>query len=237
MPPTTPAPALTRPPPPAITALKHIFSSSVAPVALAAALVCGGGGGAVPATHATPFVRAPPPPLQAKPAAPSTPYSQSQKLQLGLDKLGKIRPCPSTNPGCVSTNPRGSSSSFASPLLIPDADADAAGDKAVASLRQAIEKTQKKVRFRVDEETPYGHYMEVEADGGVGRDVMEFLVRKEAGVVAYRCLATRVTFVYPFTTAVGDAKGQRQRIAAVVQELGWYAPDIGSSMDSDADPG
>ena len=71
-------------------------------------------------------------------------------------------------------------------------------------------------------------------DGGVGRDVMEFLVKGDAGVVAYRCMATKVTFVYPFTTAVGDSKGQKQRVAAVAQELGWYAPDIQSSMDSDA---
>lgn len=70
-------------------------------------------------------------------------------------------------------------------------------------------------------------------DGGVGRDVMEFLVKKDAGVVAYRCMATKVTFVYPFTTAVGDSKGQKQRIAAISQELGWYAPDIQSSMDFD----
>jgi hypothetical protein len=46
-------------------------------------------------------------------------------------------------------------------------------------------------------------------------------------------MATKVTFVYPFTTAVGDSKGQKQRIAAISQELGWYAPDIqSSSMDS-----
>lgn len=69
-------------------------------------------------------------------------------------------------------------------------------------------------------------------DGGVGRDVMEFLVRKDVSVVAYRCMATKVTFVYPFTTAVGDSRGQKQRIAAITQELGWYAPDIKSSMDS-----
>ena len=134
----------------------------------------------------------------------------------------------------------------------------------VQSLRQAIEKTQINVEFKVDQDTPYGqytpseigaraasvrgrsgmhdeltralvsgHYIEAEMDGGVGRDVMEFLVRRDAGVVAYRCMATKVTFVYPFTTAVGDSTGQKQRVAAVAQELGWYAPDIQSSMDSD----
>ena len=106
---------------------------------------------------------------------------------------------------------------------------------ALQSLRQAIEKTQSNVDLKVDEDTPYGHYIEAEMDGGVGRDVMEFLVKKDAGVVAYRCMATKVTFVYPFTTAVGDSKGQKQRIAAISQELGWYAPDIQSSIDSDDD--
>ncbi|KAJ1283036.1 hypothetical protein BS78_03G097000 [Paspalum vaginatum] len=227
MPPAPPCP----PPAPAVApARPQNLLASAAPVALAAALVCGGA--VVPAAaHAVPFVR--PPPVQGKPfAAASTPYAQSQKLQLGLDKLGKIRPCPSTNPGCVSTNALGSSGSFASPLLIPESSA---GEKAVVSLRQAIEKTQSNVDFKVDEDTPYGHYIEAEMDGGVGRDVMEFLVKKDAGVVAYRCMATKVTFVYPFTTAVGDSKGQKQRIDAISQELGWYAPDIQSSMDSDAD--
>nr|CAB3476645.1 unnamed protein product [Digitaria exilis] len=212
------------PAPPCPPPMAPRLLSSVAPLALAASLVFAAG----PAAQAVPFVR--PPPLQGKPFASSTPYAQSQKHQLGLDKLGKIRPCPSTNPGCVSTNPLGSSGSFASPLLIPESSA---GDKAVASLRQAIEKTQSNVDFKVDQDTPYGHYIEAEMDGGVGRDVMEFLVKKDAGVVAYRCMATKVTFVYPFTTAVGDSKGQKQRIAAISQELGWYAPDIQSSMDSD----
>ncbi|KAM3346898.1 hypothetical protein ACQJBY_021092 [Aegilops geniculata] len=76
-----------------------------------------------------------------------------------------------------------------------------------------------------------GQYIQAEVDGGFGRDVMEFLVKKDAGVVAYRCVATKVTFVYPFTTAIGDSRGQEQRVAAVAQELGWYAPDIRSSVD------
>ncbi|XP_047050346.1 thylakoid lumenal 17.9 kDa protein, chloroplastic-like [Lolium rigidum] len=161
----------------------------------------------------------------------STPYSQSRTLQLGLDTNGKIRTCPSTNPGCVCTNPTvGASSSVASPLIIPDATS---ADAAAQSLRQAIIKTQKNVVFRVDQQTPHGHYIQAEVDGGFGRDVMEYLVRKDAGVVAYRCIATKVTFIYPFTTAIGDSRGQEQRVAAVAQELGWYAPDISSSIDFD----
>ncbi|CAM0949711.1 unnamed protein product [Alopecurus aequalis] len=161
----------------------------------------------------------------------STPYSQSRTLQLGLDTNGKIRTCPSTNPGCVCTNPTvGASSSVASPLIIPDATS---ADAAVQSLRQAIMKTQKNVVFKVDQQTPNGHYIQAEVDGGFGRDVMEYLVRKDAGVVAYRCIATKVTFLYPFTTAIGDSRGQEQRISAVAQELGWYAPDISSSIDFD----
>ncbi|KAK1627760.1 hypothetical protein QYE76_002075 [Lolium multiflorum] len=161
----------------------------------------------------------------------STPYSQSRTLQLGLDNNGKIRTCPSTNPGCVCTNPTvGASSSVASPLIIPDATS---AETAAQSLRQAIMKTQKNVVFKVDQQTPHGHYIQAEVDGGFGRDVMEYLVRKDAGVVAYRCIATKVTFIYPFTTAIGDSRGQEQRVDAVAQELGWYAPDISSSIDFD----
>lgn len=159
----------------------------------------------------------------------STPYSQSRTLQLGLDTNGKIRTCPSTNPGCVCTNPTvGASSSVASPLIIPESTS---ADAAAQLLRQAIVKTQKNVSFNVDQQTPHGQYIQAEVNGGFGRDVMEFLVKKDAGVVAYRCVATKVTFVYPFTTAVGDSRGQEQRVAAVAQELGWYAPDIRSSVD------
>ena len=46
-------------------------------------------------------------------------------------------------------------------------------------------------------------------DDSVGRDVMEFLVKKYTGVMAYRCMATKVTFVYLFTTTVGGTKGQK----------------------------
>ncbi|EFH52741.1 predicted protein [Arabidopsis lyrata subsp. lyrata] len=51
----------------------------------------------------------------------TTPFStQSKFVQIGLLN-GKIRPCPSTNPGCVSTNP--TSSSFSFPLTIRETDA------------------------------------------------------------------------------------------------------------------
>ncbi|KAF0901171.1 hypothetical protein E2562_038185 [Oryza meyeriana var. granulata] len=180
-----------------------------------------------PAGQANPFAGA-----NVKP--PSTPYSQSQQ-QFGLDARGRIRPCPSTNPGCVSTNPTvGASCSLASPLVIPT-NTSTLPDKA-ASLRQAILKTQRNAVIKADEETAYGRYIQAEVDGGLltltaggARDVMEFLLKEDQEqqvVVAYRCVATRVTFVYPFTTAVGDSKGQTQRIAAVFQDLGWYAPDL-----------
>ncbi|XWS51427.1 hypothetical protein CRYUN_Cryun12cG0175400 [Craigia yunnanensis] len=53
---------------------------------------------------------------QSPPQLPLTiPFTQSKFLQLGLED-GKIMPCPSTNPGCVSTNAK--SSSFAFPWII-----------------------------------------------------------------------------------------------------------------------
>ncbi|KAK1318181.1 hypothetical protein QJS10_CPB04g00216 [Acorus calamus] len=131
---------------------------------------------------------------------------------------GKIRPCPSTNPGCVSTNPK--SSSFAFPWVVPEN----ASDDAVQKLRDAIVKTQKNVKIQVMEGTPTGQYLQAEVDGGFGRDVLEFLVKKD--VVTYRSMATKVTYVYPFTTAFGDSKGQEERMKNIIEELGWYAPSF-----------
>lgn len=71
-----------------------------------------------------------------------------------------------------------------------------------------------------------GKYLRAEVDGGFGfgRDVMEFLVKGD--VVGYRCVATKVNFVYPFTTALGDSKGQEERIKMIITRLGWYAPSF-----------
>ncbi|KAJ4913110.1 hypothetical protein Rs2_07731 [Raphanus sativus] len=148
----------------------------------------------------------------------TTPFTQSKFNQTGLLN-GKIRPCPSTNPGCVSTNP--TSSSFTFPLTIPETDTQ----DPIQKLKDAIAKTQKNPKFVVIEDKPEGRYLEAEVEGGgfnQSRDVMEFLVKGD--VVAYRCMATKVTFVYPFTTAFGDSKGQEERMKKVVDELGWFAP-------------
>lgn len=68
--------------------------------------------------------------------------------------------------------------------------------------------------------------MQAEVDAGFDRDVLEFLVKGE--VVAYRCMATKVTYVYPFTTAFGDSKGQEARLKQINDQLGWYAPSFDS---------
>ncbi|XP_020594122.1 thylakoid lumenal 17.9 kDa protein, chloroplastic, partial [Phalaenopsis equestris] len=152
----------------------------------------------------------------------TTPYSQSKSLKLGLED-GKIRACPSTNPSCVSTNPL--SSSFAFPLVIPEGSLQ----NAVQKLRNAIVGTQSNVKFEVDVETPFGRYLQVEVDGGIGRDVMEFLVKRD--IVAYRSMATKVTYIYPFTTALGDSTGQIDRMNQIKEALGWYSPSF-ESMDN-----
>ncbi|KAK9117570.1 hypothetical protein Sjap_016517 [Stephania japonica] len=165
----------------------------------------------------------PPLPSQAIPSlnSPTTPFTQSKNLELGLQN-GKIRPCPSTNPSCVSTNPK--SASFAFSLMIPSSSSE----NPVQRLQEAILKTQKNAEIRVVEDTPNGEYVEAEVDGGFGRDVLEFLVRGD--VVGYRAMATKVTYVYPFTTALGDSKGQEERVKKIVEDLGWYAPNF-ESMD------
>lgn len=73
-----------------------------------------------------------------------------------------------------------------------------------------------------------GKYLLAEVDGGFGRDVLEFLVKGDS--VAYRAMATKVTYIYPFTTAFGDSKGQEERLKMIAEELGWYAPSF-DSMD------
>nr|KJB40025.1 hypothetical protein B456_007G042800 [Gossypium raimondii] len=148
---------------------------------------------------------------QSSPQAPltTTPFTQSKFLQLGLED-GKIRPCPSTNPGCVSTNAK--SSSFAFPWVVPETS------KENAELQEAILKTQKNAKIEVVEDTPNGKYIQAEVDGGFGPDVMEFLVKGD--VVTYRSMAMKVTYIYPFTTAIGDSKGQLERLKKIVDQLG-----------------
>lgn len=85
-------------------------------------------------------------------------------------------------------------------------------------------KTQKNVKFVAHENTPEGQYLQAEIDGGFERDVIEFLVKKD--FVGYRSVATKVIYVYPFTTALGDNKGQQERINKIVEELGWYVPNF-----------
>ncbi|KAL0291621.1 UNVERIFIED_CONTAM: Thylakoid lumenal protein, chloroplastic [Sesamum calycinum] len=135
----------------------------------------------------------------------------------------KIRPCPSINPGCVSSNPK--SSNFAFPWMILGYSSNGA---AIQQLQDALQKTQKNVKIQLVEDTPSGKYLQAEVDGGFGRDVLEFLVNGD--VVSFRAMATKVTYVYPFTTALGDSKGQEERMKQILNELGWYAPSF-DSMD------
>ncbi|KAF2311511.1 hypothetical protein GH714_024467 [Hevea brasiliensis] len=152
---------------------------------------------------------------------PTTPFSESKNLPIGLED-GKIRPCPSINPSCVSTNPK--SSLFAFPWRIPENSAD----NAIQKLQEAILKTQRNAKIQVIEDTPNGQYLQAEVDGGFGQDVLEFLIKGD--VVVYRCMATKVTYVYPFTTAFGDSKGQEERMKKIMDQLGWYPPSL-DSMD------
>ncbi|KAM6594676.1 hypothetical protein CsatA_002379 [Cannabis sativa] len=150
--------------------------------------------------------------------SPTTPFSQSKTLKVGIEN-GKIRPCPSINPGCISSNPK--SSSFAFPWRIPENFSD----NAIQKLQDSILETQGNAKILAVEDTPDGQYLLAEVDGGFNaRDVMEFLVKGD--VVAYRAMAKKVTYVYPFTTALGDSKGQEERVKKIIDQLGWYAPSF-----------
>ncbi|XP_022994453.1 thylakoid lumenal 17.9 kDa protein, chloroplastic isoform X2 [Cucurbita maxima] len=158
----------------------------------------------------------------SSPLSPTTPFSQSKDFPIGLEN-GKIRPCPSINPSCVSTNPK--SSSFAFPLSIPESFTG----NPIQKLQEVILETQRNAKIQMVEDTPYGQYMEAEVDGNFGRDVIEFLVRGD--VAAYRIMAAKVTYVYPFTTALGDSKGQEERMKKIIEELDWYSPTFESMVD------
>ncbi|CAI9113280.1 OLC1v1013853C1 [Oldenlandia corymbosa var. corymbosa] len=155
--------------------------------------------------------------------SPTTPFSQAKNLPTGLEN-GKIRPCPSINPGCVSTNPN--SASFAFPWTIPETSVE----DAIQQLQDAITKTQKNVTIQSVEDTSNGKYLQAEVDGGFGRDVLEFLVKGDT--VTYRAMATKVVYIYPFTTAFGNSKGQEERMNQIVEHLGWYSPSLDLSEDS-----
>ncbi|CAN4085346.1 unnamed protein product [Withania somnifera] len=186
------------------------FWSKVLPLAVAVSLVAPLSSSAIPSLTS-----------KSSPLGPMTPFSQSKNLPTGLEN-GKIRPCPSVNPGCVSTNPQSSSSAF--PLII----SQKSSGNAIMQLQDAILKTQKNAKIQVIEDIPDGKYLQAEVDGGFGRDILEFLVKGDS--VAYRAMATKVTYIYPFTTAFGDSKGQEERIKMITEELGWYAPSL-DSMD------
>lgn len=87
-------------------------------------------------------------------------------------------------------------------------------------------KTQKNAKIVVLEDSPSGQYLQAEVDGSLDRDILEFLVKRD--VVTYRCLARKVIYVYPFTTAFGNSKIQEERLNKIVNELGWYVPSFDS---------
>lgn len=87
-------------------------------------------------------------------------------------------------------------------------------------------KTQKNPKIVMVEDSPSGQYLQAEVDGELGRDVMEFLVKRD--VVTYRSLARKVVYVYPFTTAFGNSKSQEERLNRIVNELGWFVPSFDS---------
>ncbi|MBA0714508.1 hypothetical protein Golax_013477 [Gossypium laxum] len=153
-------------------------------------------------------------------AIPSLTSQSSPQAPLTTTPFTQSKPCPSTNPGCVSTNAK--SSSFAFPWVVPETSKE----NAVQELQEAILKTQKNAKIEVIEDTPNGKYIQAEVDGGFGPDVMEFLVKGDA--VTYRSMAMKVTYIYPFTTAIGDSKGQLERLKKIVDQLGWYVPSFDS---------
>ncbi|KAL8464240.1 hypothetical protein ACS0TY_033954 [Phlomoides rotata] len=219
------------------TSKSTIWSKNLISLAIAVAII------APLPSSAIPFPNAKSSPVPST----TTPFSQAQNLPTGLEN-GKIRPCPSINPGCVSSNPMSSSfafpwrivgyssnssamqvSCFSAPVLSISGLTNTPTTLLYQKLQDALVKTQKNVKIQIVEDTPRGQYLQAEVDGGFGRDVLEFLINGD--VVSFRGMATKVTYVYPFTTALGDSKGQEGRLKQIINELGWYAPSFDDSMD------
>ncbi|CAM6121975.1 unnamed protein product [Calypogeia fissa] len=159
----------------------------------------------------------PPPPDVSSIA---TPYAKSaDRLKMGLVK-GRIQPCPlDVNPNCVSTS--SNNGGYSAPWIIPESSTANAAKK----IETAILSTQKNPAILKVEEVPGGGtYLAAEADGFLGRDVMEFLIKED--VVTYRSMARKVVYLYPFTTPIGDFDGQQRRLKALEEELGWSIPSF-----------
>jgi hypothetical protein len=73
--------------------------------------------------------------------------------------------------------------------------------------------------------------MAAEADGFLGRYIMEFFVRDY--VVTYRSMARKVVYLYPFTTPIGDFDGQQRRMRSLEEQLGWSIPNFENSSFDD----
>ncbi|XP_051148185.1 thylakoid lumenal 17.9 kDa protein, chloroplastic isoform X2 [Andrographis paniculata] len=117
-----------------------VWSNNLIALAIAVALISPLPAPAIPFVNSKPFVD-----------SSATPYSQAQNLPTGLVN-GKIGPCPSINPGCISSNPM--SSNFAFPWRIVGYSSDTA---AIQQLQDAILKTQKNANIQLVEDTPTGY--------------------------------------------------------------------------------
>ncbi|GAQ79288.1 hypothetical protein KFL_000270480 [Klebsormidium nitens] len=151
-------------------------------------------------------------------ARADTPYSQTQGKQtvVGLLK-GRLRACPSDyNPNCVSS--ASNNASYMSPWELPER-LQGQSSKAAQAIETAVLATQKNATILKSEPIDDKHYVLAEVDGRFGRDLIEFLVKRD--VVTYRSIAEKVIFVYPFTTPISDLDAQRKRMEQLRQEIGW----------------
>ena len=169
---------------------------------------------------------------RARAAAEPSPAALAGQEPMGLDRQGRVRPCPnSLGSNCVSTSSR--SDLYAPPWRAPArlASATAVADEVAAAVARELPDALLLERsLAADGES---EYLRWGLRGRSGQDSLEFLCRPprppdrgwagdtEGAMVFYRSAAGGARFIWPVTEPLSEGGAQRQRAEALREALGW----------------
>ena len=171
-------------------------------------------------------------PASVRAAAEPSPYALAGREPMGLDRQGRVRPCPnSLGSNCVSTSSR--SDLYAPPWRAPArlTSATAVADELEATVARALPEARLIERsLAADGES---EYLRWSLRGRSGQDSLEFLCRPprapdrgwagdtEGATVLYKSAAGGARFIWPVTEPVSEGGIQRQRAELLREALGW----------------
>lgn len=176
-------------------------------------------------------VAAGPYPVVERVRAEPSPYAQVGREPMGLDRLGRVRPCPNTvGSNCVSTSSR--SDLYAPPWRAPArlSTAREVADEVQAAVARELPAAVLTERYVDDSES---EYLRWSLEGRFGRDSLEVLCRPprpldrgwegdtEGAMVFYRSMAGGAKFIWPVTEPISENGAQRKRAEAIRAALGW----------------